>query len=635
MTSVCDRCGFPARGQAAFCSRCGHPLGQRDQDDGRLRPGTPLSKGDYRILRSISKGGMGHVYLASDRRAFDRYCVVKEMLDYYDTSNPEERQRAQQRFEDEGRILATLSHPGIPKILAFFAENGRFYIVMEYIHGQDLRAYITHEDHAGRIVPAQRMPREELLRHAVRVCQILEYLHGLPKPVVHQDVKPANLILEQHVGQVRLVDFGTARARIPQGEGPGSGKRASVYGTDGYAPPEQYRGKPVPRSDVFSLGATLYHLLSDDDPREHPFTWPKLDEIPSELRSAMVKALRNDPEARSTAQELRQALETLVTPERTLETFTFPGGVPIRSVGALPALSDENWDAARSFLYNGDYARWLRDINRLDLVLLAEEISKKETNHDTGLELFLRAVDPGLPHPKPTPDPEVIDLGRIARHASIDRTLTIKNATRGYSRAAITPSQPWVEVEPGVVHLWTHRPAEVRVRVHASDLPFRKQQHAHLTITSNGRQPVEVPVTASVSLFAEAWRILRRTLGAMIPESWRWAAAGWKLLAQAVGAVRKPFLKRRWLTWILWALVGAGIGVGLHYLPGWAQGLNLLGYRLARLDQIPADIPRYFLPVILGPPLLYLALLSLGLVILVFGGLLLGAIRGMIRSFTT
>jgi len=635
VTTVCDRCGFPARPGAAFCSRCGHPLSQRVQDDGRLRAGASLSHGDYHILRSISKGGMGHVYLAIDRRAFDRHCVIKEMLDYYDTSDPEERQRAQQRFEDEGRILATLSHPGIPKILSFFAENGRFYIVMEYIRGQDLQAYVTHEDRQGRIIPAQRMPREELLRHAVHVCQILEYLHSLPRPVIHQDIKPANLIVEQHVGQVRLVDFGTARARIPKGEGPGSDKRASVYGTDGYAPPEQYRGKPVARSDVFSLGATLYHLLTDDDPREHPFTWPELDRIPSELRATLGQTLRNQPDARPTARELRQALETLVTPKRTLESFTFPGGTPIRSVGALPALSDEHWDAARSFLYNGDFARWLRDINRLDLVLLADEIAANESNHDAGLERFLRAVDPGLPHPKPTPEPEELALGRIARHASLDRTLKLRNATRGYARAAITPSQPWVEVEPSVVHLWTHRPAEVRVRIHASELPFRKQQHAHLTVTSDGRAPIEVPVTASVSLLAESWRIIHRTLGVMLPESWRWASGGWKILTQTVTAVRKPFAKHRWLLWIVWALASAGVGAALYYLPSWAQGVNLLGYSLARLDNVPADIPRILLPMILGPPLIYVALLLLALAVLVVGGGLLGAIRGMVRSFTT
>ncbi|MBC7237537.1 MAG: protein kinase, partial [Chloroflexi bacterium] len=129
-----------------------------------------MNNGAYRIIRSLTKGGMGAVYLAEDRGAFDRLCVVKQMLPYYDPTNPEERRRAEQRFQEEGRTLASLSHPGIPKIYAFFREGGRYYLVMEYIQGDNLEMFITHLDENNRLCPGKRLPMEEVIRHTIGVC---------------------------------------------------------------------------------------------------------------------------------------------------------------------------------------------------------------------------------------------------------------------------------------------------------------------------------------------------------------------------------------------------------------------------------------------------------------------------------
>ncbi|MFH1084471.1 MAG: serine/threonine-protein kinase [Chloroflexota bacterium] len=392
MSLACPACGQPVREQSRFCPTCGYAL------EARLAAGTVLDGGNYRIVRSISKGGMGAVYLAEDHRAFGRHCVVKQMLDYYDTNDPLERQRAQERFAVEGRTLASLSHPGIPQIYAFFAEGGRYYIVMEYIRGENLESYVTHVDHSGHTVRGRRLPQEEIVLYTIQACRVLEYLHGQPRPVVHQDVKPANLILEDQLGEVRLVDFGTARVHSKTGslnEGD-----ASAYGTDGYAAPEQYKGQPVPRSDVFALAATVYHLLTDDDPRDHPFKWPKLGALPRELSLALQQALRPNPDQRSRAEDLRHGLEAQSAPQRTLQAFTFPGGARIRSVGTLPSLCDEHWQAARSFLYHGDFQRWLRDINRHDLVLAADELVKREENQDGGTGgLFARGRSGAHPSP--------------------------------------------------------------------------------------------------------------------------------------------------------------------------------------------------------------------------------------------
>lgn len=468
-----------------------------------------------------------------------------------------------------------------------------------------------------------------MIRYTIQVCRTLEYLHSQPRPVVHQDLKPANLILESHLGDVRLVDFGTARTHIPKGAGPGHGDPTSVFGTDGYAPPEQYRGNPVPRSDVFSLAATAYHLLTTDDPREHPFKWPRLKALPRELALALQRALRTDPEKRSTARELRQALEALATPQRTLESFTFPGGAQIRSVGALPAHCDEHWDAARSFLYNGDFQRWLRDINRHDLVVAADQVVERYANHDSGLEAFLRLVDPGLPRPKITGDPPSLDLGAIARESAIIRQVSLLNTSRGYTQAKVGASEPWIEVRPRTLHLWAGRPVDLHVHIHAEGLPFRSRQRGLVAVEPEGHDPVRIPVTAQVSLFREGWRILRRAVGAAVPESWRMCRAAWHLIVRIWGAFRRPFVAHPWLVWILWVVLGTAIGAGLYYLPPWAQGLLVAGWPLQRPERWADYVPW----VVLGAPLLLAALWLAFATLTLVGSLVVGALRGAWNSF--
>ncbi|MCE5257667.1 MAG: protein kinase [Chloroflexi bacterium] len=587
-----------------------------------------MDGGNYRIERSLSKGGMGAVYLARDYRAFERLCVIKQMLEYYDNSSAEEKARAQQRFEEEGRTLASLSHPGVPRIYAFFIEGGRYYIVMEYIRGENLESFVTRENGNGALTaPYRRLPREEVIRYTIQLCRILEYLHALPHPVIHQDIKPANIILEAHLGEVRLVDFGTARLAVPSGVLGQS--QASVYGTEGYAPPEQYQGHPVARSDVFSLAASIYHLLTDDDPRTHPFQFPKLKALPRELSIALEHALRVDPEQRSRAQELRQALESFSAPKRLLESFTFPGGSQIRSVGALPALCDEHWDAARSFLYNGDFTRWLRDLNRLDLVAIADETVKAYPNHDAGLEHFLRLVDPGIAKPKVMVNPVELQLGSVARVAIISRSLTLVNNGRGYIQAQLVTDVPWLEVYPATVHLWANTPVKVRISVHAQGLPLRKQQSVYVTLQTLDQESVVIPVTLQVSVWREVLRVLAKALAAALPEAFRLVKSNLRFLRRTVTKLERPFKRWPWLRIVLWAVLGAATGLGLYYLPA-DISLRLPWLTIAH----PQNWQGYVLPVVLGPPLLLLGLYLITWALLFVSGALIGAVRGAWKSFT-
>jgi serine/threonine protein kinase len=146
---------------------------------------------------------------------------------------------------------------------------------MEYIEGDDLEQRLTHTDRQGRQIPGRACAEDEVIRWGIALCKVLEYLASLsPSPVVHHDIKPANIILDKNSGEVRLVDFGTAKARLQQQAGGAVGmQQSSLYGTTGYAAPEQYRRTSEPRSDVYALAATLYHLATDDDPGVHPFTF--------------------------------------------------------------------------------------------------------------------------------------------------------------------------------------------------------------------------------------------------------------------------------------------------------------------------------------------------------------------------
>jgi serine/threonine protein kinase len=288
---------------------------QLESDPGTLQPGQVVGDGVYRIQRLLGKGGMGAVYLAANTRAFDRPCVVKEIIEYYDSSDPGARRKAIQRFEAEARTLAGLKHTGIPDIYAYFTKDGHNYLVMEYIKGPNLAEGLSRQEN-GRSVQGGPQAPEDVVRYVIQVCDVLSYLGKQKPPVIHNDIKPANIILDQNTGHAVLVDFGTARTRhAPAGVGASGGRptpgrqQSSIYGTIGYAAPELYEGRAEPKSDVYALAATAYHLLTDDDPRVHPFKFPEMDTIPEPLRSALSDALAVEVSERLSADELRDRLQ--------------------------------------------------------------------------------------------------------------------------------------------------------------------------------------------------------------------------------------------------------------------------------------------------------------------------------------
>lgn len=216
----------------------------------------------YKIVELVGQGGMGAVYKAEDLRLAGRLCAVKEIL--LDLSAPsDELGQMQDQFYREASVLARLDHPNLPKVSDYFTENGRELLVMDFVPGRDLKELV---DDARR--REQFLSEQQVLGWAAQLCDALAYLHSQDTPVLHRDIKPSNIKLTPR-GTIKLVDFGLVKVLAPD-----DSRTVTVVqgrGTVQYTPLEQYggdTGHTDSRSDIYSLGATLYHLLTGKPPAD-------------------------------------------------------------------------------------------------------------------------------------------------------------------------------------------------------------------------------------------------------------------------------------------------------------------------------------------------------------------------------
>lgn len=262
----------------------------------------------YRILGVLGSGGMGTVYQARDLnfQEVKKLVAVKEMLS--GAADPALKATMLKTFRREANILATLNHPAIPKIFDFFDENDRAYLVMEYVNGSDLELLMQK---------TKELPIDKVVEWAIDLCDVLAYLHNQrPDAIVFRDMKPSNVMIDS-LGRVRLIDFGIAKALASMGA---TGVvRHTMIGTEGYSAPEQYKGDVSPRSDIYSLGATLHHLLTRKDPRlDAPFTFHERpignfnSKVPLGLIAIVEKSLAYNPSERyAICAEMKADLEAL------------------------------------------------------------------------------------------------------------------------------------------------------------------------------------------------------------------------------------------------------------------------------------------------------------------------------------
>jgi serine/threonine protein kinase len=217
----------------------------------------------YKIVRELGGGGMKRVYLAEDLH-LNRNCALAQMIDSF--SNDAQRRAAVSAFEREADLLAKLENIHIPQIYDRFSENQNHFLVMEYVPGRTLEQ---------RLIDSGEMDEAFVVDVTRQILDALVYLHELNPPIIYRDMKPSNVILRGGKGTntVKLIDFGIARHFK-------SKVKVTSIGTQGYAPPEQYRGKPEPRSDLYALAATLHQLLTGRDPTSgEPFSFPPLSTL--------------------------------------------------------------------------------------------------------------------------------------------------------------------------------------------------------------------------------------------------------------------------------------------------------------------------------------------------------------------
>ena len=500
MSVACPNCGRLNRPGARYCASCQTLL---SVVAARLQPEQLLDGGAYRIVRPLGKGGMGAVWLVAQTKAFDRLAVLKEVVEYYDATDPQERQRAIERFEAEARTLGDLKHHGVPDLYAYFSESGHNYLVMEYIEGPDLRKWLTRLDEdTGQLVAAKRLPSDQVLHFTIQICKVLEYLATRQPPVIHNDIKPGNIIVDEHSARAVLVDFGTAKTRYLKARGQPDQKKDSLYGTVGYAAPELYRGHSVPRSDVYSLAATVYHLLTDDDPRDHPAQYPQLDAQPSALADILRAALAPEIEDRPTATELREQLEGYLGGQTArLRVLTFPDGDNADERDELLSLAIKHWDYAAAILHDGTIAHWVRRTLHDPVAARAAEAAVQQwpNNADAALDAFIRQLNPAaLPPGKMELRTTSIRLSGLAPGQQVPGQIEIANRGKGYLRGDILCTQPWLKASQ-VFACPPGRACTVPIGIDTSGLSSHQSHLAAVTLTPVGGPPEVVAVQVTVA----------------------------------------------------------------------------------------------------------------------------------------
>jgi serine/threonine protein kinase len=227
------------------CQRCGSPL---------PTPAGTLLHGRYRIERQLAVGGFGAVYLATDTKADGRQVAVKDMI----CTDASEFAIRLNFFRREAEILRALaSVPIVPRVYDLIEQGQSAHLVLEFIPGKDL---MKRMENSGN----KPFTLDQVVEWGKSICDVLAQMHTQSPPLVHRDLKPDNIMLQEDGRSIKMIDFGTARD-LGRTQKEMLSTKTRVF-TDGYAPPEQIVGKPEPRSDLFALAATMYHLATGQPP---------------------------------------------------------------------------------------------------------------------------------------------------------------------------------------------------------------------------------------------------------------------------------------------------------------------------------------------------------------------------------
>lgn len=251
----------------------------------RPEPIVQLLHNRYQILSQVGTGGFGAVYKARDMQAHGRMVAIKAIE--LDTLSAAQAIEATDTFNRELSLLSNLNHSHLPTIHEHFIDETHWYLVMDFIDGEPLDEYLQQSQQSY-------LPLKQVLAIGNQLCDVLRYLHQLKPAVIFRDLKPGNIMYTPG-GRIYLIDFGIARRFKP-----GQTRDTTPLGSPGFASPEQYgKAQTTPRSDIYSLGATLYFLLTGYDPSTTPFHLPPIDTLcptlPEPLARLITSMLALDP----------------------------------------------------------------------------------------------------------------------------------------------------------------------------------------------------------------------------------------------------------------------------------------------------------------------------------------------------
>ena len=258
-----------------------------------LEPGHKLQEGRLTLERQLAFGGLSAIYLVKDSE--NANYVLKEAV-IPKEAEPQLREQSVKMLEREARYLSQLNHPGLARVYDYFVEDDRHYLLMEYIKGTDLRRYVKEN---GAI------SAKEAIDWSAQIAAILAYLHEQEPPIVHRDISADNIILREN-DTLAIIDFGAANSFLGTAT-------CTLIGKQAYIPPEQLRGKPTVKSDLYALGCTMFFLLTSHDPEPISVSDPsiKKPETPRYLSDLIVSLTQLEQDKRpKSAREVAERLSS-------------------------------------------------------------------------------------------------------------------------------------------------------------------------------------------------------------------------------------------------------------------------------------------------------------------------------------
>jgi len=401
----CPNCGKEYNPGDEVCSDCGLVFPFTTDT---LAQGTIL-QGRYEIQELAHSGGMGYIYLAKDKKLYDRLCIVKQVKE------PVRSASDLKKLEEEAHRMAKLSHPNVAMILDHFVEDNHYFLVVERISGKTL-SEVFEERHG-------QLSEDEVVSWAISMCDVISYIHK--QDIIHRDISPDNVMLTDE-GLIKFVDFGTLRElRYITTKG------TAGMGKYGYTPPEQWQGRPVPESDIFALGATVYYLLTGNLPLSKEYLTGQGPQK-QDFRPIFPPIRAKNPDISS---ELEAVLQK-----------------------ALQLGVDNRYPSAAEF------GQELRN-------LATEPMPKREPS---------KRARPVL-----SVDTDCINFSEVKVGSLATRTLTIRNTGTGRLAGKITTTQAWLKASPDTINLEKEQ-GEIKVTVDTLGLGPGFNDSGDINIITNG-----------------------------------------------------------------------------------------------------------------------------------------------------